>query len=66
MEVLLTSQEKVFLGNKNDIYLLLEMERYLVLKMFLRKLTMKQKKKGLNHCKKLSIRQIKDNLYQNL
>ena len=46
MEVFLTFQVKGFLGNKNDIYLLLEMRSYLLLKMFMKKLTSETEKES--------------------
>ena len=61
MEVFLTFQVKGFLGNKNDIYLLLEMRSYLLLKMFMKKLTSETEKETfLSLQKKLPKRQIKN------
>ena len=58
MEVLFTFQVKVFLDNKNSIYLLLEIKSFLSLKRFLSFI-----KKVLIIAKNLSRRQIKDSSY---
>ena len=54
MKIFITSRVKVFLNNKKDIYVLLEMQNYFLLKMFMRKLTMKRKEKGFNYSNKTS------------
>ena len=64
IEILVAFQVKLFLRNRNKIYILLQMNNTVLRNIFLIKLTTKPKKKGFNHCKKFPRRQTKERRYR--